>query len=282
MKLLTIDAGYFKADGGALFGVVPKVLWSKLMEADENNMVPNAFRLLLIEHKDHKILVDTGLGDKQDEKFFRNYGVYGERNLEKVLGRYGYSLGDITDVILTHLHADHSGGAVSRSGDGILYPTFPNATYWVSRDQWEHALNPNFREKAAFLPENFLPLQEAGVLRLVEKPGEILPDIFVEFHYGHTRGLMEVRMFHKGVWFVYPSDFIPTAYHVYEPYVMSYDICAEKTLQEKETFFEWAVHTPHCIIFNHDPYNEAGIIFKDKKGHKVKETFRLQEFLNRL
>ncbi len=281
MKLKTINAGFVKVDGGAFFGVVPKVLWQKLIPADENNLVPNILRLLLIDDGQHVILIDTGLGNKQDEKFFKNYHRYGNHNLPEVLQENGYSVDQVTDVILTHLHADHSGGAVLKDGQNNYLPAFPKAKYWVSLDQWNHALNPNQREKAAFLPENYMPLYEQGLLHFVDKDTEIYPNIFLKHRYGHTRGLLSVHIKLGNRWLIYASDFLPTAYHIYEPYIMSYDICAEKTLQEKAEFFQWVVEQDHCIFFNHDPYNECGIIYRDKKGHKVKETFTLEEFLAR-
>ena len=282
MKIKTIVAGYVKVDGGAFFGVVPKVLWQKLLPADENNLIANSLRLLLIDDGEHKILVDTGLGNKQDEKFFKNYHRYGNHNLVQVVEENGYLAEEITDVILTHLHADHSGGAVTTDVNGNYIPTFPNAKYWVSHRQWEHALTPNQREKAAFLPENYMPLYEQDRLHFVEQDTELYPNIFLKHHFGHTPGLLSVHIELANSWLIYTSDFIPTAYHVYEPYIMSYDICAEKTLQEKAEFFDWVVGVKHCIIFNHDPVNECGIIYRDKKGHRVKETFTLEHYLRKL
>jgi len=230
MKLKILEAGYVKVDGGAFFGVVPKLLWQKLLPADNNNLVPNVLRLLLIDDGEHVILVDTGLGNKLNKKLIKAYNPYGEHNLLRLLNIHGYSYEQITDVILTHLHADHSGGAVKLLKDGSLEPSFPNAQYWVSKTQWEHALNPNFREKAAFLQENYLPLQQAGVLSLIEQDKEFYPNIYLKHFYGHTKGLLAVFIKFNDSWIIYPSDFLPSAYHVYEPYIMSYDICAEKTL----------------------------------------------------
>ncbi len=279
MKLKTINAGYVKVDGGAFFGVVPKVLWQKLLPADENNLVPNILRLLLIDDGQHVILVDTGLGNKLSDRIRKSYNPYGNHDLAAVLKEQGYSPEDITDVILTHLHADHSGGAVTVDGEGNYIPAFPNAKYWVSRTQWENAHNPNLREKAAFLPENYDPIFEQGRLHFVEEDTELYPGIFLRHFYGHTRGLLAVLINHNGRWFVYASDFLPTAYHVYEPYIMSYDICAERTLEEKAQFFEWLKDKDHCLIFNHDPVNECGVVYLDKKGHKVKDLSTLKECL---
>ena len=282
MKLKIINAGFIKVDGGAFFGVVPKILWQRLLPADENNLVPNILRLLLIDDEQHVILIDTGLGTKLNKKLIRAYSPYGNHALTEILKQNGYLPEQITDVILTHLHADHCGGAVHKDQHGALVPTFPNAHYWVSRLQWEQTLNPNPREKAAFIPDNYIPLKEAGLLSFIDQDTELYTGIYLKHHFGHTTGLLAVHIHLDDAWIIYPSDFLPTAYHVYEPYIMSYDICAQKTMEEKEEFFKWITSVKHCIIFGHDPNNECGVIYKDKKGHKVKDTCTLEQFLDEL
>jgi glyoxylase-like metal-dependent hydrolase (beta-lactamase superfamily II) len=237
---------------------------------------------MLVDTGERVILIDTGAGTKVDEKYRKIHYLFGNENLVGGLLNLGYKPEDITDIIHTHLHHDHCGGTIKYDESGNLVPAFPNAILWVSREQWETALHPNAREKAAFFPENILPMEKTGKLQLLDQDTELYPGIRVELHYGHTRGLMVVYIRVGRGWVVFASDFIPTAHHVYEPYIMSYDMCAEKTLEEKAKFFEWALVNDHCVFFQHDYFNECGIIHRTEKGHKVKELITLEDYLSRV
>jgi glyoxylase-like metal-dependent hydrolase (beta-lactamase superfamily II) len=281
MKIFAIETGNFKLDGGAMFGVVPKVLWNKIYPADENNQCSWAMRSLLIDTGERKILIDSGVGDKQDEKFMRIFGLFGDDNLLKSLDKYGYKADDITDVVHTHLHFDHCGGTIKYDKNGNLVPTFPNATIWVGKEHWETATNPNPRERASFLKENILPMLESGKLKLIESEGELFPNFYVKFFNGHTIGQVIPHINVNGNWIVYGGDLFPSFAHVYEPYIMGYDMCARETLADKQRFFKEAVEKNYTIFFEHDIYNECATIYKTEKGHKIKEKFTLAEFLKR-
>lgn len=252
MKLLEIHAGLFKLDGGAMFGVVPKSIWSKLVPPDERNLCTWAMRLLLIDTGDRKVLVDTGMGSKQSEKFFGYYEPHGP-TLEDSLRSAGYGLEDITDVFLTHLHFDHVGGAISKSQDGeALLPTFPNALYWSNGAHWDAALSPNARERASFLEENILPIQQSGRLRLLDGPGQWIPGIDVEFVYGHTEAQMlpVVRM-DNGEKLYYMADLCPSVHHLKASYVIGYDIRPLDTMEERSKILGKA-HKEHALVmFEH-------------------------------
>jgi len=281
MKLFSIETGNFKLDGGAMFGVVPKVLWNQIYPADEKNQCSLAMRALLVDDGERRILVDTGVGDKQDEKFFTNFGLFGDDTMLKSLAKHGYKPEDITDIVHTHLHFDHCGGTIKYDKNGNLVPTFPNANIFISREQWEEAANPNKRERASFLKENIMPMQESGKLKLIDKECELFPNFHVKFFHGHTLGQVIPHINYKGRWLVYCGDLFPMAALVYEPYITSYDICARQTLADKERFFAEAHKNDYTLFFEHDIYTECATIVETPKGTKVKDTFSLQEFLNK-
>ncbi len=279
MKLYKIETGNFMVDGGAMFGVVPKVLWQKLYPADANNMTNWAMRCLLVETGERKVLIDTGMGDKQSEKFFSHYYPNGEESLESSLHKNGFSFNDITDVIITHLHFDHVGGAVKYDDAGQLVPTFPNATYHISRAHWELALNPNRREKASFLPENFMPLKEHGCLNLIEQEQELLPGIELKIFNGHTEGQIIPIIHYKDKKLVFAADLFPATAHIPMPYIMSYDTRPLVTLQDKERFFRENLNPKTAVFFEHDLYNECCTLQETEKGVRAGKTFSLKEFL---
>lgn len=278
MKLHSIDTGFFKLDGGAMFGVVPKVIWQKSNPADENNLCTWAMRCLLIEDKDRLILVDTGIGDKQDAKFLSHYYLHGDATLKSSIKKAGFTLDDITDVFLTHLHFDHVGGAVIREGEKLI-PTFKNATYWSNQKHWDWATNPNAREKASFLKENILPLQESGQLKFIEnKEGvNFTKDIKVRFANGHTDAMMLPQINYKGKTLVYMADLLPSVGHIPLPYVMAYDMFPIKTLDEKAAFLKEAVENNYILILEHDAVNECCTLQQTEKGIKFDKTFRLED-----
>lgn len=281
MKLFKIETGLFKLDGGAMFGVVPKVLWNRVYPADENNQCTWSMRALLVDTGERRILIDTGVGDKQDEKFRRNFGLFGEITLVSEIEKAGYSVDDITDVVHTHLHFDHCGGTIKYDENGKLVPTFPNANIWVGKKHWETATNPNPRERASFLKENILPMQESGKLKLIEDEGELFPGFYVKIFNGHTLGQVIPHIDYNGRTIVYCGDLFPSSAHVYEPWIMAYDMCARETLADKARFFKDAVENDYTLFFEHDYYNECATIYKTEKGHKIKETFTLNDFLSK-
>lgn len=267
MKIKIIHSGLFKLDGGAMFGVVPKTLWSRKMEADENNMCTWAMRSLLIEHGDRKILVDTGIGQKQDEKFRSHFHPHGPDKMES-LSSEGYSAEDITDVFITHFHFDHVGGAVKKDKEGQLVPTFPNATYWSNERHYEWASNPNPREAASFLKENFVPLKEHNVLSYIDvKEGEEwLPGIRIRYVNGHTEAMMLLDMDVGGQRVIYTADLMPSFAHVSMPWVMSYDVRPLETLKEKKKILNEALEGQAILLFEHDAQNECASLSRDKRG----------------
>jgi glyoxylase-like metal-dependent hydrolase (beta-lactamase superfamily II) len=274
MKLHTINTGYFKLDGGAMFGVVPKSIWNKLNPADENNMCSWALRCLLIEEGNRRILVDCGMGDKQDEKFFSHYYMYGEDTLMGSLARADFAPEDITDVILTHLHFDHCGGAIKKEGDQLV-PAFPNATYWSNERHWKWATEPNQREKASFLKENILPIKESGKLKMVEV-SDLTPfteNVSIRFAYGHTEAMMLPQINYNGRTIVYMADLLPAAAHIPIPYVMAYDMFPLTTLQEKKAFLEEAADNDYVLMFEHDPSITACTLMRTEKGIRMKDIF---------
>lgn len=289
MNLYSINTGYFKLDGGAMFGVVPKSIWNKLNPADENNMCTWALRCLLIEEGDRLILIDSGMGDKQDAKFFGHYYLHGEDNINTSLANHGFTKDDITDVIFTHLHFDHCGGGIIRVGDQLI-PAFKNATYWSNEKHWQWATQPNDREKASFLKENILPIQESGQLKMVTlsspqdegnehrlhiQPSGILDELSFILVNGHTAAMMLPVIQLKGKTIVYMADLLPSSAHIPLPYVMAYDMFPLITLQEKKSFLHWA-HTNDCILFfEHDPENECCSLQLTEKGIRVKDRFTL-------
>lgn len=278
MKLHTIDTGFFKLDGGAMFGVVPKTIWNKTNPADENNLCTWAMRCLLVEDGDRLILIDTGIGNKQDAKFFSYYYLHGDASLNSSLVKLGFTAHDITDVFLTHLHFDHVGGAVKRDEEKLV-PAFKNAAYWSNQQHWEWAVNPNDREKASFLRENILPIQESGQLKFVESTdGAHFMDGFdVRFVYGHTDAMMLPLIAYKGKKLLYMADLLPSVGHLPLPYVMAYDMFPLKTLTEKKIFLNEALEKEYILYFEHDPVNECCTLQQTERGIRVKDTFKLNE-----
>ncbi|MBX9781883.1 MAG: MBL fold metallo-hydrolase [Chitinophagaceae bacterium] len=294
MNLYTINTGYFKLDGGAMFGVVPKSIWNKLNPADENNMCNWALRCLLIEDDNRLILIDTGNGAKQDAKFRSHYYLHGDDTLHSSLAKHGFSADDITDVILTHLHFDHCGGAVDLV-DGKLVTAFKNATYWSNEAHWDWAVHPNAREKASFLKENILPIQESGQLKFVEHwwkkdTGQEgwsitidnrLPEvsfsenISIRFVSGHTKDMMLPQINYNGKTIVYMADLLPSAAHIPLPYVMGYDMFPLTTLNEKKAFLDEAAAGDYILFFEHDPKIECCTLQKTEKGIRMKDAFDL-------
>ncbi len=285
MKLYSVNTGYFKLDGGAMFGVVPKSIWNKINPADENNMCNWALRSLLIEDDDRLILIDTGMGDKQDAKFFSHYYLHGDDALDKSLAKHGFSKADITDVFHTHLHFDHCGGTITREGDKLM-PAFKNATFWSNKEHWDWAVFPNEREKASFLKENILPIEETGRLQMIEVNGGIngklgetnfTDNISIRFVNGHTKSMMLPQIKYKDKTIVYMADLLPSAGHIPLPYVMGYDMFPLATLQEKKSFLTEAVENEYILFFEHDPVNECCTLQQTEKGIRPKDFFKLEQ-----
>lgn len=277
MQLFNIETGKFKADGGTMFGVVPKPLWQKKYEADENNLCSIADRALLIDNGNRKILIDTGIGDKQDEKYLSFHHLYGNDSLVKSIHNAGYKEQDITDIILTHLHWDHCGGAVLRDENGELKMRFPNANIWVSKDQWEWAIDPNIREAPAFLKENILPLKESGKLNFVEKESEIIPGIEVKIFQGHTKGLMLPIINKDGQKVFFAGDLIPVMANIPLVYVASFDILPLETIKEKEMMLKKAVKENWVIVLQHDLNVEACTVKETPKGIREDKILKISE-----
>jgi glyoxylase-like metal-dependent hydrolase (beta-lactamase superfamily II) len=283
MKLYSIETEHFKLDGGAMFGVVPKVIWNKLNPADENNLCNWAMRCLLIEDGNKLILIDNGVGNKQDAKFFGHYYLHGEHTLDSSLKKAGFSKDDITDVILTHLHFDHCGGSIDRVEDRLV-PAFKNAMYWSNEVHWDWAVNPNDREKASFLKENILPIKESGQLQMVKKqssiingPSYIIPQLSFRFVNGHTESMMLPQIEYNGHTIVYMADLLPSVHHIPMPYVMGYDMFPMTTLNEKKSFLPEALEQNYVLFFEHDPVNECCTLQQTEKGIRQKEVFKLSE-----
>jgi glyoxylase-like metal-dependent hydrolase (beta-lactamase superfamily II) len=285
MKLYSINTGYFKLDGGAMFGVVPKSMWNKINPADENNLCSWALRCLLIEDGDRLVLVDNGNGDKQDAKFFSHYYLHGDDTLDKSLSKYGFSKDDITDVFLTHLHFDHCGGSIVKEGDKLV-PAFKNATYWSNKEHWDWAVYPNEREKASFLKENILPIEESGRLQFIEVAGSMddklgetafTKNISVRFVNGHTQAMMLPQIKYNGKTIVFMADLLPSAGHIPIPYVMAYDMNPLTTLHEKKSFLKEAVEGDYILFFEHDPVHECCNLQQTERGVRPNNFFKLEE-----
>ncbi|TYZ06655.1 MBL fold metallo-hydrolase [Hymenobacter lutimineralis] len=281
MHIHTLDTGLFKLDGGAMFGVVPKSMWQKLNPADANNMCTWAMRCLLIEDAGRLVLVDNGIGDKQDEKFRGHFYLHGDDTLEKSLRKLGFTSSDITDVFLTHLHFDHCGGSVVRQADGKLELAFPNATYWSNQAHWDWAVTPNPREKASFLRENILPIQESGHLRFVDAaagvPAELSMFREIIFADGHTEKMMVPVLEYKGRTLAFMADLLPSTGHIPLPYVMSYDMRPLQTLAEKEQVLRRAADENWVLLLEHDPAAACCTVQHTEKGVRLAETFTLSE-----
>ena len=282
MQLHIIHSGLFKLDGGAMFGVVPKSLWSRTNPSDETNLCTWAMRCLLIEDGDRLILIDNGMGDKQEEKFFKHYHPHGDYSLERSLKQAGFSLSDITDVFLSHLHFDHCGGGVKwKDRENKLAETvFPNASYWTNQDHWQWAIEPNPREKASFLKENLLPMQESGQLKFIDPKAQ---SPFAQFDIlyvdGHTDKMMIPHIKYKNQTIVFAADLLPSTGHIPLPYVMSYDTRPLLTLKEKATFLQKAVDEQYIIFFEHDSANECCTLKMTDKGPRLDQVFPLSEVL---
>lgn len=274
MNLYSIVNGYFKLDGGAMFGVVPKTIWSKLSPADDNNLVRLAMRSLLIQDGEHLILVDTGIGDKQDQKLMRHYFLHGDDTTDKSLAAHGFSRKDITDVYLTHLHLDHAGGAV-RIINGEYVPAFPNARYWTNESHWNWAMNPNEREKASFLKENLLPLKENGVLHFVdpEARNQFPGGISTRISSGHTESMMIPVLQYNQQTVVFVADLFPTTAHIPVPYVPGYDVNPLQTMKEKAAFLTEAFENKYILFFGHDAEIECCTLKMTDKGIRADKTF---------
>lgn len=278
MELFTVDTGFFKLDGGAMFGVVPKSIWSRTNPSDENNLCPWAMRCLLVSDGDRLVLIDTGIGDKQDARFFSHYYLHGDASLAKSLQQLGVHPTDITDVFLTHLHFDHCGGSVKYGSHGQYELTFPRATYWTNEDHWNWATVPNQREKASFLEENILPLQEHGVLNYLDLATKSLfPGVDFLTMDGHTDKQMLPKMQYKGHTLVFMADLLPSVGHIPLAYVMGYDTRPLLTLQEKQEFLEIAARDQYVLFLEHDSVHECCTVKMTEKGVRVDQTFRLDE-----
>jgi glyoxylase-like metal-dependent hydrolase (beta-lactamase superfamily II) len=280
MRLYTIDTGFFKLDGGGMFGAVPKVIWSRTNPADKNNLCSWAMRSLLIEDGERLILIDNGIGDKQDDKFLRHYYLHGDVNLHSSLAQHGFLADDVTDVFLTHLHFDHCGGSVkwnkSRTGFEM---TFKNAKYWSNIDHWNWATVPNNREKASFLRENIIPIKESGHLNFVEKEKNIFPNFDALFVDGHTDSQMIPHITYKDKIIVFAADLLPSTGHIPLPYIMGYDTRPLLTLTEKEKFLKEAVDQEYIVFLQHDNYSECCTVEQSERGVKLKDTFKLADIL---
>lgn len=289
MNLYSINTGYFKLDGGAMFGVVPKSMWNKLNPADENNMCSWALRCMLIQDENKLVLIDNGMGNKQDAKFFGHYYLHGDDSIEKSLAKYGFTKDDITDVVLTHLHFDHCGGSIEKQGDKFV-TAFKNANYWSNEKHWQWATQPNDREKASFLKENILPIEESSQLKFIAQktewnlinkfelqPSGILSNMSFIFANGHTDAMMLPVINYKEKTIVFMADLLPSAAHIPLPYVMAYDMFPLTTLQEKKSFLTNAVANNYVLFFEHDPLIECCNLQQTEKGIRQKDCFKLNE-----
>jgi glyoxylase-like metal-dependent hydrolase (beta-lactamase superfamily II) len=285
MKLYPIETGNFKLDGGAMFGVVPKTIWNKTNPADDNNLIDIAARCLLIEDGNRLILIDTGMGDKQSDKFFGYYSLWGSHSIDKSLAKYGFQRDDITDVFMTHLHFDHCGGSIQWNKDRTGYePAFKNATFWSNENHWQWATEPNVREKASFLKENIIPMQESGQLRFIQRPED---DFLVKselgfgilFVDGHTEKQMIPHIQFQDKTIVFCADLLATAGHIPVPYVMGYDTRPLLTMPEKTKFMNAAAENNYYLFLEHDAHNEIITVEKTERGVRLKDVFSADEIL---
>lgn len=288
MQAFSLETGKFKLDGGAMFGVVPKSIWNRTNPADENNLCTWALRCLVIKEADRVILIDTGMGDKQDAKFFSHYQPHETITLSDALQKINIRVEDITDVLLTHLHFDHVGGAITKLNDKLV-TSFPNATYWISEPQWNLALHPNRREKASFLTENIMPIKESGQLKLITLPpfqsSTSLQEIkFTEaisclVVHGHTEAMLLPKIKMGTETIVYMADLLPSIGHIPLPYVMGYDMQPLITLEEKEKFLTTALKENYILFFEHDAVNECCRLIATEKGIRAGDCFSLKDIL---
>lgn len=279
MKLYAVNTGHFRLDGGAMFGVVPKTMWNKLNPADENNLCSWAMRSLLVEADGRLVLIDNGIGDKQDSKFFGHYYLHGTDTLDKSLAKYGFTRDDITDVFLTHLHFDHCGGSVewNSAKDGFR-PTFKNAKFWSNEKHWNHAIKPNVREKASFLSENILPIQETGQLHFLAEGEDLFPGFSIYTANGHTESQMIPIIDYKDTQVVFCADVAPSVAHIRPAWVMAYDIRPLDSMKEREFIMNQAADKKQVLFFEHDPINECATLNMTDKGPAVDRIFRLDEY----
>mgnify|MGYP000383023181 CR=1 FL=1 len=282
MTIHPLNTGNFKLDGGAMFGVVPKSLWQRTNPPNENNLCEWSMRCLLIEDGDKLTLIDTGIGDKQSEKFFSHYFLSDENSLAPNLNKLGFGIDDITDVFLTHLHFDHCGGAVEWNKDRSgLNTVFKNAKYWSTKNHWKWATEPNMREKASFLKENIIPIQESGQLSFIERKGDFTKNVFNDFDVlfvdGHTESMMIPHIQYKGKTVVFMADLLPSVGHIPLPYVMGYDTRPLLTLSEKEKFLKLAAKEEFVLFLEHDSINECCTLQETEKGIRLKDTFSFAE-----
>lgn len=282
MKLYPIETGNFMLDGGAMFGVVPKSIWSRSYPANSNNMCNWSMRCLLVEEGDRLILVDTGIGNKQLDKFFSYYFLHGDHTLDKSLASHGFNRNDITDVFLTHLHFDHCGGAIEyNSSKNGFRPAFPNATYWSNENHWKWATEPNAREKASFLEENIRPIQESGQLKFLNSNSnfteELIPGFKALIVNGHTEAQMIPHIQYQGKTLVFMADLLPSHAHIPIAWVMGYDTRPLLTLNEKESFFKTAVNNDYVLFLEHDAIHECCTVKQTEKGVRLDKGFQFSE-----
>lgn len=281
MRIYPIETGNFKLDGGAMFGVVPKTIWQKTNPADDKNLISMSMRCMLIEDGDRLTLIDTGIGNKQSDKFFGYYYLFGDFSLDTSLAKYGFHRDDITDVFLTHLHFDHCGGAIQFNNNKTGYqPAFKNARFWSNQRHWDWAVNPNPREKASFLQENIQPIQESGQLNFLHLNAKDYVGFDVLFKDGHTEKQMLPKIQYQGKTIVFMADLLPTAGHIPLPYVMGYDTRPLLTLKEKEAFLNEAADNEFYLFLEHDAYNELVTVKHTEKGVRLKETFNFTDIFN--
>lgn len=281
MKIYPIHTGNFKLDGGAMFGVVPKTIWQRTNPADTNNLIAMSLRCMLIETENRLILIDTGIGNKQSDKFFGYYALFGSFSLDGSLAQYGFHREDITDVFLTHLHFDHCGGAIQWNKDRTGYePAFKNARFWSNAQHWQWATEPNPREKASFLKENILPMEESGQLNFIgQKPKENI-GFDVLFMDGHTEKQMLPKIIYQGKTIVFMADLLPTTGHIPLPYVMGYDTRPLQTIKEKAAFMKEAAEKEYFLFLEHDAYSEMCTVHQTEKGVRLKETYKFNDVFN--
>ena len=277
MKIISIETGNFKLDGGAMFGVVPKSLWERTNPANDQNLCSWAMRSMLVDYGERKVLIDNGIGDKQSDKFFSHYHLHGDTCLISSLALNGYHPDDITDVFLTHLHFDHCGGGVKYNEKGELVTVFKNATYWSNELHWNLAMNPNDRERASFLQENLLPMKASGQLDFIKNDGIFLPGFDVLFAHGHTESQMIPHINYKGNTIVFAADLLPSVGHIPLPYVMGYDTRPLTTLKEKKVFLETVAKKGFTLFLEHDYYQSCCTLKETDKGIRLDQSFQFED-----